>query len=99
MTIYQSSIAGFFSTLLIIIAIYWIFKFFIKLVAPYLLVKAVKKMEKKMHSQQQTYQQQTYQQQYNNTSEKDYDISEQLKQNKIPKEKKKVGEYIDYEEL
>lgn len=94
MTIYQSSIAGFFSTLLIIIAIYWIFKFFIKLVAPYLLVKAVKKMEKKMHSQQQT-----YQQQYNNTSEKDYDISEQLKQNKIPKEKKKVGEYIDYEEL
>jgi hypothetical protein len=73
-------------TLAIIILCYYLFKFLMRIFAPILMQKAVNKMQQKM--QEQYKQQQDFQQ----------DNSSKTNQN-MPKEKKKVGEYIDYEEI
>jgi len=64
-----------------------------RLLAPYLLKKAVNKVTEKMYQQQQQYQNQ------GNKQYQQSDFENEIKQNKIPKEKKKVGEYIDFEEI
>ena len=57
-----------------------------RIFAPILMQKAVNKMQQKM------------QEQYRQQQEQQQDRTSQSQQS-MPKEKKKVGEYIDYEEI
>ncbi len=93
----QASLMGFFKTVLIIVLIYYFIKFAFKLLAPYLMKKAVDKLNDNFQQQQRAYQNQQYGPTSGNEAHDDFESS--LKQNKIPKERKKVGEYIDYEEV
>jgi hypothetical protein len=79
-----ASVPGFLRTLLIIIAFYYIFKFLIRLLLPYLLKKMAQKAAQQMNQQAPFSNQQTQ--------------NQQTKSN-TPPVKKKVGEYIDYEEI
>ncbi|MGX7668595.1 DUF4834 family protein [Flavobacterium pedocola] len=83
-----ASFTGFIRTLLWIIFIYYVLKFLMRLLAPYLFQQVVKKAEENFKQQQQNYQQQSNQQ-----------TQQQSSQDEMPKEKKKVGEYIDFEEI
>lgn len=83
--IYQASLIGTLKTILFIIAMYYIAKTIMRFAAPYLMKFAAKKMEQKMKEQFGDMQQKQ-QQPTSNTQE-------------IPKEKKKVGDYIEFEEL
>ncbi len=88
-----ASFTGFFKTLIYIVGFYYVFRFLAKLFLPILLKKVVTKAGENFQKQQQQ-----YQQQYQKTStEKDiiYDKSTSSK----PRETKKVGEYVDYEEI
>lgn len=92
----QASLQGFIKTILIIVLVYYFLKFGFRLLAPYLLNKAVSKVNENFQKKQQA-----YQNHYNTqaTTSSDSDIDDRIKQNKIPKERKKVGEYIDFEEV
>lgn len=79
-----ASMPGFVKTIFWIIAIYYILKFLARLFLPVVAKKVVEKAAQQFQEQQQQYQQQA--QTKNPTSEK-------------PKEKKIVGEYIDFEEI
>ena len=81
----MASFAGFLRTLGIIVLVYYLFKFAMRIFAPIIMQKAVNKMQEKMQDQ---FKQQQQNQQSNTTTTKE-----------MPKEKKKVGEYIDYEEV
>lgn len=81
-----ASFPGFVRTVFIIIFCFYLFKFFIRIAAPILMKKAVHKMQEKMQEQYKK-QQAPYQ---SNTSQN---------QQSVPKVKKKVGDYIDYEEI
>ncbi|ESU25093.1 hypothetical protein FEDK69T_00590 [Flavobacterium enshiense DK69] len=59
-----------------------------RLLAPYFLQQVVKKAEENFKQQQQN-----YQQQYSQTN------TQSSSQAEMPKERKKVGEYIDFEEI
>ena len=81
-----ASVPGFIRTLFYIILFYYLFKFAMRLLAPYLMQKVAKKAEehikKQFEQQQQNYQSPTEDRQ------------------EVPKkEKKVVGDYIDYEEV
>ncbi|MGL5112311.1 MAG: DUF4834 family protein [Flavobacterium sp.] len=76
---------------------YYIFKFLAKLFLPMLVKKAVEKAGENFQ-QQQRYSQQQYTQ--NDTRYKVQDeIIVDTARSKNPKETKKVGEYVDYEEI
>ena len=81
----MASFSGFLRTLGIIVLVYYLFKFAVRIFAPIIMQKAVNKMQEKMQNQ---YNQQQGQQSNTASSQKE-----------MPKEKKKVGEYIDYEEV
>ena len=81
----MASFSGFLRTLGIIVLVYYLFKFAMRIFAPIIMQKAVNKMQEKMQDQ---FKQQQQNQQSNTTTTKE-----------MPKEKKKVGEYIDYEEV
>ena len=83
----EASIPGFVRTLLWIVAFYYIFKFLARLFFPILVKKAVEKAEEQFK--------QHYQNQTNST---DFNPNANPKGDK-PRETKKVGEYIDYEEI
>ena len=83
----EASIPGFVRTLLWIVAFYYIFKFLARLFFPILVKKAVEKAEEQFKQQ--------YQNQTNST---DFNPNANPKGDK-PRETKKVGEYIDYEEI
>lgn len=83
-----ASFTGLLRTLLWIIFIYYALKFLMRLLAPYLFQQVVKKAEENFRQQQQNYQQQYSQQ-----------TQQQNTKNEMPREKKKVGEYIDFEEI
>jgi len=87
-----ASFTGFIRTILIIIAVYYLFKFLMRLFAPMLIQQMVKKAEQNFNNMNQQYNQQAQQQQYQSQSQ-------QQSSKQVPKEKKKVGEYIDFEEL
>jgi len=74
-------------TLAIIILSYYLFKFLMRIFAPIIMQKAVNKMQEKMQEQ---FNKQQEQQQQNTSSQ-----STQFQS----KEKEKVGDYIDYEEI
>ncbi|UUC43872.1 DUF4834 family protein [Flavobacterium cerinum] len=84
-----ASLTGLVKVLLWIIVIYYALKFVTKLLAPYFLQQVVKKAEENFQQQQQYYNQQQSQQQNTQTN---------FSSDK-PREKKKVGEYIDFEEI
>jgi len=89
----HASLQSFIKTIFIIVLIYYLFRFAFKLFAPFLIKKAVSKVSENFQKQQQAYQNQ------NNQQTQQPDFESELRQNKIPKEKKKVGEYIDFEEI
>lgn len=82
----EASVPGFIRTLFWIVAIYFILKFLARLFFPIVMKKMVQKAEEQMRQQYQN------QQDYTNTTSKTSHADK-------PKETKKVGEYIDYEEV
>ncbi len=83
---------GLLRTIAILIIIYYVFKFFSRYIAPIFLKKVISKAEKKFREQQNQYQEQTT----------DGEIGETIIDKKAPKTKesnKKVGDYVDYEEI
>ena len=79
-----ASYTGLFKTIAYIIAFYYIFKFLARLFLPVVAKKVVEKATQQFQEQQQQYQQQ--QKKQSATTEK-------------PREKKIVGEYVDFEEI
>ncbi len=77
---------GLIKTLVIIVGVYYIVKFLMRLFAPFLMKYAANKMEKKMKEQ--------FGQKQSNTKN-DFSNSS----NRKMKTTKKVGEYIDFEEI
>ena len=87
-----ASFTSFIRTLVWIVLIYYAIKFFFRLFGPMIFQQVVKKAGENF--QQQFQQQQQYQQEY----QQSHQHQAPLKQDK-PHETKKVGEYIDYEEI
>lgn len=96
MILYEASMKSFFQTLIFLGLLYYLFKFAFRFFAPILLTKVVKKAEKSFREKHDSFQQQQNQQQY---SSHQSETSGSFESNKFPREKKKVGEYIDFEEI
>lgn len=87
-----ASFNGFIKTLFIIIAVWYIMKFLGRIFLPILIKKMVSKAGQSFQQQQAQY---DNTRRYNDNEVRlDTDTP-----NKRPREKKKVGEYVDYEEL
>ncbi len=82
----EASFNGFLKTVLYMIAFYYIFKFLFRLFFPIVIKKVVKKAEEQ------------FKQQYQNQTD-DFNTTTQKPNSDKPKETKKVGDYIDYEEI
>ncbi len=89
-----ASFTGFIRTLFYILAFYYIFKFLAKLFLPLLVKKVVEKAGQNFQQQQQNAQSNSW----NQASTKD-EVIYTTKNEKNPRETKKVGEYVDYEEI
>ncbi|MFA9194618.1 DUF4834 family protein [Flavobacterium sp. FBOR7N2.3] len=89
-----ASFTGFIKTLFYIIAFYYIFRFLAKLFLPLLIKKVVEKAGQNMHQQQQRHYQDSWQ-----NNQKDETIIFNTPKDKKPRETKKVGDYVDYEEI
>lgn len=85
---------GFFTTILIILLVYYLFKILVKLFAPKLLNYAGRKAEKHFREKFEGF---NNQQQTKTTTEGDVIID--AKNTKKSNSSKKVGEYIDFEEI
>ncbi|GGB67568.1 hypothetical protein GCM10007424_04390 [Flavobacterium suaedae] len=90
-----ASFAGILRTIAILILIYYAAKFLLRLFAPMILQQVAKKAE------QNFYQQQQYNQQQYNKSQQERNTNQQhkVKSDKKYNDNKKVGEYIDFEEI
>ena len=88
-----ASLEGIIKTLFYMIAFYYIFKFLAKLFLPLLVKKVVQKAGENFQKQQQ-YSQDTW----NKTQSKD-EVIYNTANSKNPRETKKVGDYVDYEEI
>lgn len=84
-----ASFTGIVKTILIILLVYYGLKFLLRLFAPVIVQKVVNKAGRSFYEQQQQY----AQNQNQSNSRKAEPAAN------IQKEKKKVGEYIDYEEI
>ncbi|MBP4143117.1 DUF4834 family protein [Flavobacterium sp. I-SCBP12n] len=85
-----ASFTGFIKAIFYMIAFYYIFRFLAKLFLPLLVKKVVEKAGQNMQQQQQDTWQKTQTKEeilYNSNSSKN------------PRETKKVGDYVDYEEI
>ena len=89
-----ASFTGFIRTLFYILAFYYIFKFLAKLFLPLLVKKVVEKAGQNFQQQQQNAQANTW-----NQSATQDEVIFTTKNEKNPRETKKVGEYVDYEEI
>lgn len=78
-------------TLLIIVFCYYAFKFLARLLAPFLLKKAVSNMQKKA--------QQQYNHQQKSTTVKEGETVIDRKPQSIKNSNNDVGEYVDFEEI
>lgn len=87
-----ASFGGFLRTLLIIVLCYYAFKFAMRYLFPLFIYKVAKKAEQNFQQQQQNYREQQ------NTTTQEPTSSNRFESGTM-KEKKKVGEYIDFEEL
>ena len=83
-----ASVPGFIRTIFYIILFYYLFKFAMRLLAPYLIQKVAKKSEEHIKKQ---FEQQQKQQNHQSAPENKEEIPK--------KDKKVVGDYIDYEEV
>lgn len=90
----EASFSGLIKAIFYILAFYYIFKFLARIFLPVLVKKAVEKAGENFQKQQQYAQGNTWQ----STTSKDEIIYDTAK-SKNPRETKKVGEYVDYEEI
>nr|WP_184164928.1 MULTISPECIES: DUF4834 family protein [Flavobacterium] len=94
----EASFSGLFKTIMWVIAFYYIFKFLARIFLPVLVKKAVENASENFQRQQQQYNQgNTYQNNRNNNNNDEIIINTANAKN--PRETKKVGEYVDYEEI
>ena len=91
----EASFTNLFKTIMWIIAFYYIFKFLARIFLPVLVKKAVEKAGENFQRQQQYNQDNTWQKTYKNNDEIIIDTANAKK----PRETKKVGDYVDYEEI
>ncbi|MDI5888020.1 MAG: DUF4834 family protein [Flavobacterium sp.] len=89
-----ASFTGFIKALFYMIAFYYIFRFLAKLFLPLLVKKVVEKAGENMQKQQQYAQDNTWKK----TQSKD-EVIYNTANAKNPRETKKVGDYVDYEEI
>jgi hypothetical protein len=89
-----ASFSGFIEMVFYMIAFYYIFKFLAKLFLPIVVKKVVEKAGQNFQQQQQRTQQTTWKKTPNND-----EIIIDTANSKNPRETKKVGDYVDYEEL
>ena len=87
---------AFLKTLIIIVAIWYFFKFAFRFFGPILIKKAINKAGESFQQRAQDY--------YNQNTQEEDTYSNRENQSKnfdngIPREKKKVGEYIEFEEI
>lgn len=96
-----ASFSGLIKAIFYMIAFYYIFRFLAKLFLPVLVKKVVDKAGENFQRQQQQ-QQQGYTQQQSNSWQKTRTNDEVIYDTanaKNPRETKKVGDYVDYEEI
>jgi len=89
-----ASFGSFLRTLVIIVLIYYAFKFAMRYLFPLFVYKMAKKVERNFQQQQQDF----YQQNRSTQEEPNYNQQEAAK-GKVPRSTKVVGEYIDFEEV
>ncbi len=89
-----ASFIGLLETLFWIYVSYYIFKFLSKLFLPILVKKVVEKAGENFQQQQQRYRDTSW-----NTSQNNDEIQYNTSNSKNPRETKKVGDYVDYEEI
>lgn len=89
-----ASFAGFIKTLFYILAFYYIFKFLAKLLLPLLVKKVVQKAGENFQQQQNKTQDEAWQK-----GQSSDEIIYNTSNSKKPRETKKVGDYVDYEEI
>ena len=85
----MASFAGFIETLFYILFFYYVFKFLARLFFPYMVKKVVQKAGQKFQEQ--------YQNEQNRANTKDFNPGNSNVSK--PRENKKVGEYVDFEEI
>jgi hypothetical protein len=90
-----ASFTGFMKTLFYIISFYYIFRFLAKLFLPVIVKKVVEKASANFQQQQQQQTQDTSWKKSVNNDEIIYNTAN----SKNPRETKKVGDYVDYEEI
>ena len=90
----EASFSGFLKAIFYIIAFYYIFKFLARLFLPILVKKAVEKAGANFQKQQQNSQDNSWQKRPNND-----EVIIDTANAKKSRETKKVGEYVDYEEI
>jgi hypothetical protein len=86
MIMVMASFTGILRTIIIMILIFYAIKFLLRIFAPVIIQQVVKKAGQNFYEQQQNARETPQQHAYTNTNDR-------------PREKKKVGEYIDYEEI
>ncbi len=86
-----ASFTGFLKMVLYIILFYYLFKFVARLLFPILVKKAVNHAEESFKRQ--------YERQHTEYQKKEGDISIDPSTMPKPRQRKKVGEYVDYEEI
>ena len=90
----DASFAGFIKTLIYVVAIFYIVKFLARLFFPVLVKKVVEKAEENFQNQQQNAQNSSWQKQ-----PKSNDVIIDTSNAKKSRQTKKVGDYVDYEEI
>lgn len=95
MIMQEASFLNLFKTIMWIIAFYYIFKFLARIFLPVLVKKAVEKAGENFQRQQQYTQGNTWQNTRTNNDEIIIDTTNAKK----GRETKKVGDYVDYEEI
>jgi ABC-type transport system involved in cytochrome bd biosynthesis fused ATPase/permease subunit len=89
-----ASFTGFIRVLFYILAFYYIFKFLAKLLLPLLVKKVVQKAGENFQQQQNQGQDTAWK-----SGQANEDIRYSNANSKKPRETKKVGDYVDYEEI
>ncbi|MES2239690.1 MAG: DUF4834 family protein [Bacteroidota bacterium] len=89
-----ASFTGFIRTLFYILTFYYIFKFLAKLFLPVIVKKVVEKAGENLHQQQQRQYQDSWQKNQNDDA-----VIYNTDNVKKSRETKKVGDYVDYEEI
>jgi ABC-type microcin C transport system permease subunit YejE len=90
----EASFSNFIRTVFYVIMFYYLFKFLARLFLPMLVKKAVEKSGESFQKQQQYAQDVAWKKAQNND-----EIIYKETESKNPRETKKVGDYVDYEEI